>query len=197
MLENNLSELEVEEKREKAEKEKGSFAKGKIIYPVSVIKVSPEYYEEITRLRYACYLSAYTFLDREKVIEHFESRLSDENYLKSGREYTLKAEHFYFAQVGERVAGIVDYGINSDDEAELNGLYVHPDFQRKGVGKLLFDRAATFFKSLKRDCFILHTPKENIIGRSFYDKMGGEVIREYSRKLIDCAIDVVVYKFKI
>ena len=56
-------------------------------------------------------------------------------------------------------------------DAEIDGLYVHPDAGRAGVGRALLRFAAGRASSL-----FIATLRENRIGRAFYAKHGGRLV---------------------
>jgi ribosomal protein S18 acetylase RimI-like enzyme len=59
-------------------------------------------------------------------------------------------------------------------DAELEGLYVHPDGARKGVGRALVRHVATQLYG----ALYLSALRDNVIGRAFYDKLGGRIVEE-------------------
>ena len=65
-------------------------------------------------------------------------------------------------------------GFISMIENEIGGLFVSPDRHSKGVGTALVNFIGEFHKELEVEVF-----KDNKIGRSFYDKYGFNIIKEY------------------
>lgn len=57
------------------------------------------------------------------------------------------------------------------DEAE--GLFVHPDFHGRKLGKALMDKAVLLHSSIELEVF-----KHNPIGRGFYSRYGFEEMHE-------------------
>jgi ribosomal protein S18 acetylase RimI-like enzyme len=55
----------------------------------------------------------------------------------------------------------------------VDRLYVHPDYQRAGVGTLLLGRA----RALSPERLELHTHTENFLARAFYEKHGFVPVR--------------------
>lgn len=64
----------------------------------------------------------------------------------------------------------------------LKRLYVHPDYQRKGVGIKLLTNVLNNFKNIKK--IYLEAEQDNIKGISFYKKNGFKIIenKEYELK---------------
>lgn len=56
---------------------------------------------------------------------------------------------------------------------EIGGLFVHPSFHGKKLGKALVDKAMKLYGDLSVKVF-----KENTIGRAFYNKYGFEIVGE-------------------
>jgi GNAT superfamily N-acetyltransferase len=63
-------------------------------------------------------------------------------------------------------------------EAELAALYVHPACAGKGAGTLLVRGMAAEYLSAGKETMAIRVLRENRIGRSFYEKVGGTVISE-------------------
>lgn len=61
---------------------------------------------------------------------------------------------------------------------EVGGLYVHPDSARKGTGRALLAEACAHGIALGRTKLAIHTLKDNVIGRSFYERLGGRLAHE-------------------
>lgn len=57
---------------------------------------------------------------------------------------------------------------------EIGGLFVSPDQHSKGVGTRLVDFIGEYHRELEVEVF-----KDNKIGRSFYDKYGFKMMKEY------------------
>jgi len=61
-------------------------------------------------------------------------------------------------------------------DAEIDGLYVHPDAGRSGIGRALVRHACTWFAARDRRSLYIATLRDNRIGRPFYDKLGGRLV---------------------
>ena len=68
----------------------------------------------------------------------------------------------WVAEVNDQVVGFISLAGN-----EVGGLFLHPDFHGKGIGRVLMDQAQTIHGELEVEVF-----EENTIGRKFYDRYG-------------------------
>ncbi|WP_426349917.1 GNAT family N-acetyltransferase [Alloiococcus sp. CFN-8] len=108
------------------------------------------------------------------------------------KEIHSKESHIYFlnhilpegfqielALIGQRVVGIIAY-----NEEEINQLYVHIDYQGKGIGTVLLNKA----KAQAKDKLRLYTFEVNKKAQRFYEKNGFKIIgrgHENEEKLPD------------
>lgn len=61
-------------------------------------------------------------------------------------------------------------------DAEIDGLYVHPDTGRAGIGRALLRFAAARFHAEGKRSLFIATLRDNAIGRAFYVKHGGRLV---------------------
>jgi len=73
-----------------------------------------------------------------------------------------------------RIGGTAPHGY----DAEIEGLYVHPDAGRGGVGRALVREACDYFATYGKRTLYIHTMRDNRIGRAFYVKLGGRIVVE-------------------
>ena len=85
------------------------------------------------------------------------------------------------AELNEKVIGYLLGGKNKENanipfQYEVYGLYVDPEFQRNGAGRLLLQH---FQQKIKQALFFLHAMKGNEKAMTFYTKVGGKRAPEY------------------
>jgi putative acetyltransferase len=85
----------------------------------------------------------------------------------------LKKENVYVAALEGKVIGYASHDV-AGRAKWLSHLYVHPDYQRRGVGTMLFAHA----KRSMPDGFKFWVFQRNVMARSFYEKHGAVLIRE-------------------
>lgn len=78
---------------------------------------------------------------------------------------------------------------------EVYALYVQPDNQKKGIGSKLLEK---YKQQIKGDGFYLYALKNNIKASCFYEKNGGVIWHEATRKIEDknTQIEEICYVFK-
>ena len=96
----------------------------------------------------------------EFMVEHPHTFEEDCNYFRSN---ILAHNDVWVAEVDGRAAGFMAMAGDFVDQ-----LYVHPDFQRHGLGKAFLD----FAKERSPEHVWLYTLQVNANGRAFYEKNG-------------------------
>lgn len=82
------------------------------------------------------------------------------NILKRDNEIYIAADH-------NKVVGIIAFNAN-----EINQLYIHNDYQGKGLGKRLLDMA----KANSKGSLVLYTFEVNRKAQQFYERNGFKII---------------------
>ncbi len=81
-------------------------------------------------------------------------------------------EYFGVAKAEDgRIVGLITMHVReSDGIGIISRLYVHPEFQRQGIGAALLDAAVRAFPAVRR--LRLEVEEQNAKGRAFYAKQG-------------------------
>ncbi len=120
-----------------------------------------EDFDAVTRLWRAAREQAFPEFQRTKGHTFEEDRAYFLNVV-------LENNDVWVLEVESRVAGFIAIAGDFVDQ-----LYIHPDFQRRGLGKLMLDHA----KSLSPEHVWLYTLQINTNGRAFYEKNGFVAVR--------------------
>ena len=128
------------------------------------------------------------FLDKmsvERRARAFEGRFSDDDY------------KMYVAEVaGRGVVGFADFGeareMIAAYEGELYAIYLLAEFQRKGIGAGLFKRGVEFLVRSGRSSMYLLALADSPY-KSFYEKMGGQVVGRKQIEIEGVMYDELVY----
>ena len=100
-------------------------------------------------------------------------------------EVLVKNNEVYIALKNEKVVGMIAF-----NEAEVNQLYIHNDFQDRGIGKQLLDIA----KNKSKGTLTLFTFDINRKAQRFYEKNGFKIIgRNYENEE---KLDDIKYEWK-
>lgn len=91
-----------------------------------------------------------------------------------------KEGHVYFLLYeGETLCGYVSIQREKEDLFHLQKIYLHPDVQGKGYGKLLFEQAKKYIKEVSPSpCIMELNVNRNNSAVEFYKRMGMEIVRE-------------------
>ena len=90
----------------------------------------------------------------------------------------------------------VPYRLYKDYQQEIGLLYLLKEYQRKGIGKKLFNIATNKIKENGYNEFFICCNKYNINAKKLYKKMGG-IIDEIDDENIDKSIPQVKFIYKI
>lgn len=93
----------------------------------------------------------------------------------------LPADQFYLvADVGGRIAGFAVAGPSkgAPEDAEVYAIYLLEEFQRQGIGRALLAECVRRFQARGWRSMVIWVLRENTIGRSFYERMGGTAERQ-------------------
>lgn len=85
--------------------------------------------------------------------------------------------------------------IKEDNIGEIYAIYVHPNYQKQGVGKALFKEVRAMLKQKGLVPFYVWVLKDNKLAKKFYESQGGKLIVESLIRLGDKNYLQVGYKF--
>jgi ribosomal protein S18 acetylase RimI-like enzyme len=86
------------------------------------------------------------------------------------------AAWYYTALSGDTIVGLINFGAPLFDDCqerkEIYRLYVHPEYERQGVGGALIAAMVETLAPTVVNEVIVYQPLDNAIGKAFYEKYG-------------------------
>lgn len=102
------------------------------------------------------------------------------------KELKKSTTHYFFVEVSDRKIGILKYDfpfspheIEIPNAMKLHRLYLHPDFQGKGIAQLLFAHCEIVAKENEIASIWLEVMECQPQAKKFYQKMGFEPVLTY------------------
>lgn len=122
-----------------------------------------------------------------------KSRLTNNN--KS--QYIRKT---FLAETGNELLGFVTVGQSRDtsysDYCEVYAIYLDPGYIHKGIGKKLFKKAFEYAVDGGYTRLFVKALEMNKLGRCFYERMNGKIIKDKAPIIIDgISYEQVVYQW--
>lgn len=114
--------------------------------------------------------------DPDDLSRHLTHNLSTEYFIRANGEDVI-----LLAEKGARLAGFVQFGaaavpMAGAKDRELRRIYVHPDFQNRGIGKALMDAALDHEELRSAANVYLDVWERNAPARALYARYGFAVI---------------------
>ena len=129
------------------------------------------------------WISTYYDVFPAHVFETWTYKNREERWKKSLPEAVSGGTRTYVAEEEGKIAAFALAGTTRDARlrmrytGEFYGIYVHPDFQRQGLGRKLLESCAEHLASQghkRAALWVIENNKE----QPFFEKMGGEVVYE-------------------
>lgn len=144
---------------------------------VEITTATPNDAEGINEVMYEAWLATYpneaVGITVDDIEDHYKDRLTEERTQKSRERLSNipENERRIVAKINGRVVG-VSRVIREEDRNKLQTLYVHPEFQGKGVGTSIWKEAQSFLDA-EKDTF-LEVAEYNERAINFYKGLGFE-----------------------
>ena len=151
---------------------------------IKIRKVKLEDAEQYIKLSNLVWRSAYKNIFPESVFEARESEATVNRMVNGFAEHTINNPNYfsYVAEIDGEIIGLMGGSYRShykhfqeDKYADLQGLYIHPDYQHIGLGKRFFDMFTTKIKKKGITNFIIGVLQDNKQARKAYEKWGGKL----------------------
>ena len=150
-----------------------------------------------TKIRMHSWLSAYDHIfGKPAIIKNFEDKLSDVHYKKATKKLILNKKMFVACDDGKPVGMmVIDKPKSGMAMMEVHALYVLPEYQRYGIGKMLMNHAISIANSHNISKLNWFALKDNVIGNSFYQKIGGKLVSTKIQKV--CGVDSQLVEYHL
>lgn len=115
----------------------------------------------------------------DDIIDNFNYKEAEETFLSIIDNNKIS---FYVVESNGELVGYMDVGVPirkfGEYEQEIGLLYLTKDFQKRGIGRELFNLGYNEIKNKGYKEFFISCNKYNINARKFYERMGGKLIAE-------------------
>jgi len=153
---------------------------------VTIQRAKVEEVQEIKQVLSETWMDAYgSFLAQDTIrkvttVRHGPERLASQ----------IQKPNVYFGVAKDKektILGLVTARKQDDDTVVMDRLYVSPQYQRRGIGRMLLEESIIAFPGITR--LILEVEEQNKVGLSFYQKQG---FSETSRKEVRVEGDILM-----
>lgn len=142
---------------------------------IFIVPANPEDVKGMQEVFYKTWLDTYPNeeigITVDDIEDRYKDRLTKESLAKRAESIAnLPKDHkLFFAKEGDRVVGVCRV-VNRPDVNQLQAIYVLPEYQGRGVGKLLWEEAKKNFDQNKDTIVQVVTYNKKAI--EFYKKLG-------------------------
>jgi ribosomal protein S18 acetylase RimI-like enzyme len=142
---------------------------------VKILKTKPEDVKQLADVYYRTWLTTYPnkkYKIRASDIKYkYRNRHTKEELLrrKHDIENPKKDTYRYVAKIGDKVVGLCNIIVDLKKN-QLKAIYVLPEYQGKGIGKMLWTKSRTYFN--KNNKTIVHVAEYNENAIKFYERLG-------------------------
>ena len=151
------------------------------------IEVRLAQYQDVPAMRQVAILSYEATFAQHNTRENMDAFYIDSyNLEKMQEEFYEPSAVLYLAFAEQTLAGFVRLRKNQEvastlgnNTIELQRLYIHPNQQGKGIGKLLMEKAMEYASQLQVDWIWLGVWEKNYNAQKFYTKWGFEKFDEH------------------
>ena len=172
---------------------------------VLIRPVKHEHAEQYLKLVNFVWRVAYKHIFPEEVFVERESSVSERVKNFNENFYNDNTKLVYVAEDHGQIVGVIMARIDSGYEyfdslgfADLEALYIHPDYQGKGIGTKLKHIFEDWAKANGATKYVIGVLKDNIKARKVYESWGG-VLDEYTQPFVKLGVsyDEVFYTYNI
>lgn len=150
---------------------------------IKISKAKPTEAREITLVRYKIWLNTYPNkeynITEENIKDHFREKISLAGIKEAEEKISSLGNNSSFLVIkdDDKIVGFCQ-AIKDREENKLGSLYILPEYQRRGLGKMLWQELLKFFNPKSR--IYVEVASYNFPAISFYKSLGFE---DTSRRL--------------
>lgn len=153
--------------------------------------------EELSILKHTIWDQTYRGIYSDEKIDNYDYDKNKEKFLNMISDTNVE---LYVVQDNKKIVGYMKCGTPfrpyKDYKQEIGLLYIHKDYQKKGIGKKLFNIASDRIKENGYNEFFICCNKYNKNAQEFYKKMGG-ILDHVDEDNSDKSISQVYFIYKI
>jgi len=170
---------------------------------IEIRKITTDDVESFIKLRNLVWRDAYKHIFPEEVF--LDRERNEEKSIAFVKTWDLNANGaiHYMAEDNGRMVGFMIGNVHSqyahfEDYADLNAVYIHPDYQGKGIGTKFFNIFVEEMRNLGATKFVIGVLKDNKKARRVYERWGGKLdSRTQPFEKLGKLYDEVFYTFEI
>ena len=152
--------------------------------------------DNLSRLKQQIWGETYRGIYSDEKIDNFDYQKNSEKFLNI---INNPAIDLYVVEDNNRLVGYMDcgnpYRPYKEYKQEIGLLYLLKEYQKKGIGKELFNIAVSKIKDNGYNEFFVCCNKYNTNAQEFYKKMGG-VVDDINEDTKDKSIPQIIFVYK-
>jgi len=148
-----------------------------LISSLRIVRVLPEQLALLQQISRQTFFESYSHLNTEENMQHYLAH--NLGLAQLTKEIQHPASQFYFARMGQTIVGYIKINFGEaqtelqDTEAtELERIYVYKQYQGKGIGVQLLQKAIAIGQSRLKNYIWLGVWEKNPRAIQFYQKQG-------------------------
>lgn len=153
--------------------------------------------EELSKLKHTVWSETYRGIYSDEKIDNYDYKKNEEKFLNILSNPKIK---LYVVVDQDKIVGYMDCGMPirqyKNYKQEIGLLYLLKEYQRKGIGKELFQLGVNIISQNGYDEFFISCNKYNNNAIEFYKKMGG-IIDNIDDDNIDKSLPQIKFRYKI
>ena len=144
---------------------------------ISIVPATPEDARGVAEVFYKTWLATYpneeAGITTDDIEDRYKGAFTEEGLAKRAERIAHPPENaaFLVAREGDKIIGVCNVMIHPEKN-QLQAIYVLPEYQKRGVGQLLWEEAQSHFDAAKDTTVEVATFNEKAI--NFYKKLGFE-----------------------